>query len=162
MIAALRTAGLLLAASLLVAGCSSPVPGAASATPTPAPGTALRQELGTLQSCLETSGTSPIASPSPTASSSTSPNTSPTTSSSTSPTASPSTQLGPAAAICYEGFGYTLDGYTWPKAAAQEEALLRSSALALAQCLSGSDSSSCGTDLTAFTTAQNELLTAIP
>jgi hypothetical protein len=73
-----------------------------------------------------------------------------------------STPLDPTNAVCYQGFSYTLDGYTWPAAVTQTVALLRSSGLALAQCLSGATPSSCGPDLAAFTTAQNELLAAVP
>jgi hypothetical protein len=128
LIATLRAGFLLIAASLLLASCSFPVPGPASASPTPALGEALRQNLGNLQLCLEGS----------------------------------TTPLDPTNAVCYQGFSYTLDGYTWPAAATQTVALLRSSGLALAQCLSGPTPSSCGPDLASFTTAQNELLAAVP
>ncbi len=52
LISSLRTACLLITAGLLTVGCSSAIPAPASASPTPGVGDALRQELGTLQSCL--------------------------------------------------------------------------------------------------------------
>ena len=80
-----RTACLLVAGGVVMVGCSSPIPAPAAATPTPGLGDALRQELGTLQTCLEAS----------------------------------TTALSEANAVCYEGFSYTLDGYTWPSAVSQ-------------------------------------------
>jgi hypothetical protein len=53
----LRTACVFVAGGLVMVGCSSPIPGPAAASPTPALGDALRQELGTLQTCLESSAT---------------------------------------------------------------------------------------------------------
>ena len=124
----LRTACVLGASGLVMAGCSSPIPGPAAASPTPSLGDALRQELGTLQTCLEGS----------------------------------TTALSETNAVCYEGFSYTLDGYTWPPAVSQGETSLRAEGLTLATCLSGTSLSTCGTDLTTFDTERDELLSSIP
>jgi len=119
---------LLAAACLLLAGCSSPIPTPAAASPTPVLGDALRQELGTLQSCL----------------------------------ADATTSLSADNAVCYQGFSYTLDGYTWPSPVTGAVAMLRADGLALATCLSGSAPSGCGADLTAFGAARDQLLQAVP
>jgi hypothetical protein len=123
-----RIACVLITAGLLTAACSSAIPAPASATPTPGLGDALRQELGTLQGCLEGSTSSLSASDS----------------------------------ICYQGFSYTLDGYTWPAPVTQGVAALRAAGLALATCLSGSAPSGCSADLAAFGTARDQLLGALP
>jgi hypothetical protein len=111
-----------------MAGCSSPIPGPANGSPTPSLGDALRQELGTLQTCLEGSTTS----------------------------------LSEANAICYEGFSYTLDGYTWPSSVTQGEAALRAEGLTLATCLSGTSVSTCNADLTTFNNDRDQLLSSVP
>jgi hypothetical protein len=111
-----------------MAGCSSPIPGPAAASPTPSLGDALRQELGTLQTCLEGS----------------------------------TAALSEANAVCYEGFSYTLDGYTWPTAVSQGEATLRADGLTLATCLTGTSISTCGADLTLFDNDRDQLLSAVP
>lgn len=123
-----RTACLLVTAGLFMAGCASPIPGPAAASPTPALGNALRDELGTLQTCLENSTTS----------------------------------LSAADAICYQGFSYTLDGYTWPATVTQAEAALRAAGLTLATCLGGTAASTCGADVTAFNDDRDELLGSVP
>lgn len=109
-------------------GCSSPIPSPASASPTPALGDGLRQELGTLQSCLEGATSS----------------------------------LSADNAICYQGFSYTLDGYTWPTSDTQEEAALRTAGIALSECLGGTMPTTCGVDLTAFNTDRDQLLGLVP
>jgi hypothetical protein len=109
-------------------GCSSPIPAPAAATPTPGLGDALRQELGTLQTCLEAS----------------------------------TTALSEANAVCYEGFSYTLDGYTWPSSVGQREAALRADGLTLATCLSGTSASTCSSDLATFNTDRDQLLSSVP
>jgi hypothetical protein len=111
-----------------MAGCSSPIPGPAAASPTPGLGNALRTELGTLQTCLEGS----------------------------------TTALSETNAVCYEGFSYTLDGYTWPTSVSQGEAALRAEGLTLATCLGGASVSTCGADLTTFNTDRDQLLSSVP
>jgi hypothetical protein len=123
-----RTACFLVVAGLLTVGCSSPIPGPAPASPTPALGDGLRQELGTLQSCLEGA----------------------------------TSALSADNAICYQGFSYTLDGYTWPAPDMQQEAALHAAALALSQCLSGTTPATCAIDLTAFNTDRDQLLGLVP
>ncbi len=123
-----RTACLLVAGGVVMVGCSSPIPAPAAATPTPGLGDALRQELGTLQTCLEAS----------------------------------TTALSEANAVCYEGFSYTLDGYTWPSSVGEREATLRADGLTLATCLSGTSISKCSADLTTFNTDRDQLLSSVP
>ena len=123
-----RAACLLIAGGVVIVGCSSPIPAPAAATPTPGLGDALRQELGTLQTCLEAS----------------------------------TTALSEANAVCYEGFSYTLDGYTWPSSVAQREAALRADGLTLATCLSGTSASTCSSDLATFNTDRDQLLSSVP
>jgi hypothetical protein len=122
------TACVLVTAGLLTAACSSAIPAPASASPTPGLGDALRQELGTLQGCLEGSMSS----------------------------------LSSDDSICYQGFSYTLDGYTWPEPVTQGVDALRAAGIALATCLSGSAPSGCNADLAAFGTARDQLLGALP
>jgi hypothetical protein len=124
----LRTSCVVIAGGLVMAGCSSPIPGPAAASPTPSLGSALRTELGTLQTCLEGS----------------------------------TVALSEANAVCYEGFSYTLDGYTWPTSVSQGEAALRAEGLTLATCLSGASVSTCGADLTTFNTDRDKLLSSVP
>jgi hypothetical protein len=123
-----RTACLLVAGGVVMVGCSSPIPAPAAATPTPGLGDALRQELGTLQTCLEAS----------------------------------TTALSEANAVCYQGFSYTLDGYTWPSSVGQREAALRADGLTLATCLSGTSASTCSSDLATFNTDRDQLLSSVP
>ncbi len=123
-----RTACVVAAGGLVMVGCSSPIPGPAAASPTPSLGDALRQELGTLQTCLEGS----------------------------------TIALSEANAVCYEGFSYTLDGYTWPTTVSQGEATLRAEGLTLATCLTGATVSTCGTDLTTFDNDRDQLLSSVP
>jgi hypothetical protein len=124
----LRSACVLIAGSVVMVGCSSPIPGPAAASPTPGLGDALRQELGTLQTCL----------------------------------AGSTTALSQANAVCYEGFSYTLDGYTWPSSVSQREAALRADGLTLATCLGGAGVSTCGSDLATFNTDRDQLLSSLP
>jgi hypothetical protein len=70
--------------------------------------------------------------------------------------------LSEANAVCYEGFSYTLDGYTWPTSVTQGEAALRAEGLTLATCLSGTSVSTCGADLAAFNTDRDKLLSSVP
>ncbi len=123
-----RTACVFVVGGLVITGCASPIPAPAAASPTPSLGDALRQELGTLQTCLEGS----------------------------------TTALSEANAVCYEGFSYTLDGYTWPTAVSQGEATLRAEGLTLATCLTGTSLSTCGADLTTFNNDRDQLLSSVP
>jgi hypothetical protein len=123
-----RTSCVVIFGCLVIAGCSSPIPGPAVASPTPSLGDALRLELGTLQTCLEGS----------------------------------TAALSETNSVCYEGFSYTLDGYTWPTAVSQGEATLRAEGLTLATCLTGTSVSVCSADLTTFNTDRDQLLSSVP
>jgi hypothetical protein len=123
-----RTACVVLATGLLLAGCASPIPGPAAATPTPGLGDSLRDELGSLQTCLENT----------------------------------TTTLDADNAVCYEGFSYALDSYTWPTAVTPTEAAVRAAGLTLATCLLGTDVSTCGPEVTTFNTDRDALLGSVP
>jgi hypothetical protein len=128
LIRSLRTACVLIATGVLLAGCVSPIPGPAAATPTPRLGDALRDELGSLQTCLENS----------------------------------TTTLSATNAVCYQGFSYALDAYTWPPLVGGTEAALRTAGLTLATCLGGTAVSTCAADVTAFDTDRDHLLGSVP
>jgi hypothetical protein len=123
-----RTACVVIATGLLLAACASPIPGPAAATPTPGLGDSLRDELGSLQTCLENS----------------------------------TTTLDADNAVCYEGFSYALDSYTWPSTVSDAEAALRAAGLTLATCLLGTAVSTCGADVTTFNTDRDQLLRSVP